>query len=306
MELKKIQYFLRIVDQGGLSRAAESLYLTQPTLSRFLARLEEEAGVKLFRRERDNSLTLTEAGTVYLETARKMDALWNQMQAELAALRGNDGEAITLGVDADSLLSFASECAEQIGRSYPAVSVRIHRLGAFEIQQQVTEGTLDFGLTAYEEENEQLHYIQNRCTKVDLVVGWENPLAARSYRLPGQEQQRIRLEELGRETPFVLIRKTTVLRQLEDAVLKQLPYEPKVVATYDQHRSAVDMVAGSSDLVAFCPSYIRSSRVAFLALEQPFFYKYGICYRKKEVLTDAKRKLIELLKAQPHTRDLDK
>ena len=44
MELKKIRYFLRIVEKGGLSKAAESLYLTQPTMSRFLAKLEEERG----------------------------------------------------------------------------------------------------------------------------------------------------------------------------------------------------------------------------------------------------------------------
>ena len=42
MELKKIEYFLRIVDEGSLSKAAQSLYLTQPTLSRFLEKLESE------------------------------------------------------------------------------------------------------------------------------------------------------------------------------------------------------------------------------------------------------------------------
>jgi len=71
MELKKIQYFLSIVEEGSLSKAAQSLYLTQPTLSRFLARLEEEAGVQLFRRNKDSSLELTEAGEAYLNAAKK-------------------------------------------------------------------------------------------------------------------------------------------------------------------------------------------------------------------------------------------
>lgn len=83
MELKKIQYFLKIVETGSLSKAAEQLYLTQPTLSRFLLKLEEEAGTKLFSRGRDNSLSLTAGGLVYLEAARRIDAIWNDMQADL-------------------------------------------------------------------------------------------------------------------------------------------------------------------------------------------------------------------------------
>ena len=83
MELKKVQYFLKIVEAGSLSRAAEQLYLTQPTLSRFLAKLEEEAGTKFFSRGRDNSLSLTADGLIYLEAARRIDVLWNEMQADL-------------------------------------------------------------------------------------------------------------------------------------------------------------------------------------------------------------------------------
>ena len=75
MELKKIKYFLRIVEKGGLSKAASSLYLTQPTLSRFLSNLEEELGVKLFVRGHDNSLTLTQAGQIYLEMAKKVETM---------------------------------------------------------------------------------------------------------------------------------------------------------------------------------------------------------------------------------------
>ena len=56
MALRKIRYFLSIVENGSLSKAAQDLYLTQPTLSRFLAKLEEEVGHELFLRQKDNSL----------------------------------------------------------------------------------------------------------------------------------------------------------------------------------------------------------------------------------------------------------
>ena len=72
MELRNITYFLRIVETGSLSKAAESLYLTQPTLSRFLSKLEDELGVTLFRRSKSTALELTEAGQKIAVRARKL------------------------------------------------------------------------------------------------------------------------------------------------------------------------------------------------------------------------------------------
>jgi len=143
--LKKIQYFLKIVEKGSLSRAAESLYLTQPTLSRFLARLEDEAGTKLFHRGRDNTLSLTDSGRIYLETAKKIDILWREMESELSGGRRQRQE-ILLGIDADSLYPFVTACADRVVACFPDVSVQILRYDAVEIQRFVAEGALDLGM----------------------------------------------------------------------------------------------------------------------------------------------------------------
>lgn len=92
MKLKKVQYFLKIVEKGSLSKAAKGLGLTQPTLSRFLANLEKEAGTTLFFRDKDNSLTLTADGLIYLEAARKINVIWNNMQVDLQNEQDNSTE----------------------------------------------------------------------------------------------------------------------------------------------------------------------------------------------------------------------
>ena len=92
MKLKKVQYFLKIVEKGSLSKAANSVGLIQPTLTRFLAGLEKEAGTKLFSRGKDNSLTLTTAGLIYLEAARKINVIWNNMLADLRNEQDNSTE----------------------------------------------------------------------------------------------------------------------------------------------------------------------------------------------------------------------
>lgn len=61
MEIRVLRYFLTVVREGGINRAAEVLHITQPTLSRQLSQLEEEVGVKLFHRGA-RRITLTNEG----------------------------------------------------------------------------------------------------------------------------------------------------------------------------------------------------------------------------------------------------
>lgn len=300
MELKKIQYFLKIVEKGSLSKAAESLYLTQPTLSRFLATLEEEAGVKLFYRGKNNALSLTERGLRYLEAARQIDRIWKDLQSDLAA--DPQPHQVLLGIDADSLYPFVTACSEQLTAKFPDVSVQIHRHDALEIQAMVAEGQLDLGITAYDEEDPRLQYILNRSAEVQLIVSPQHPLAASRH---AGETQRLSLHQLPPRMPFVLIREATILRQQEDRYLQQQNYEPVIQRTYNQHRSAIDLIAQSTNLIGFCPANYRSNRVVYLPLESPFYYKNGICLRKHTPLSQAAQCLLELLQQQPATNTLD-
>ena len=296
MELKKIRYFLKIVEKGSLSKAAESLYLTQPTLSRFLAKLEEEAGTKLFLRRRDNSLALTESGRQYLEAARKIDRIWQELEGRLAAGHRSDRE-ILLGIDSDSLFPFVLDCTDRLSAQFPGLSVQILRHEADDAQQLVAGGALDLALTAYHTELESLRYLPIRCSEVQLIVSPEHPLAARKAPL--------RLEELPQQLPFALICESTVLRQVEDRYLAQHGYEPQIRRTYSRHRSGLDIISASTELIGFCPANYRSRRVVYLPLDPPFYYQTGICLRKNESCSPAVRALTEMLQALPQTVDPD-
>lgn len=304
MELKKIEYFLRIVDEGSLSKAASSLYLTQPTLSRFLANLEEELGIKLFERGKDNSLKITSAGQLYLEAARKIAAVNGDLEAQLSRYRTTVENKILLGVDADGLLSFAGTCADEVNQKFPHIFVEILRKNSSEIQRLVQTGELDLGLTAYGEPNRELSYIPVRSCPVDMVVGLDNPLAKLSYQLPGQEEITVSIKDLSADTPLALLRDGTVFRNLVDRILSQMNARPCVVRTYVRQSTGVEMVAASSDLVTFCPRGSVSEQVACLALEPEWYYTKGICYARSMRITPAHKYLMQLLREIPAGLDI--
>lgn len=304
MELKKIEYFLRIVDEGSLSKAAQSLYLTQPTLSRFLEKLESEAGVALFTRNQNSSLTLTEAGKAYLKTARKIAPLWNSLDAELARSR-RQRDHIVFGIYGDYLSPFGSACANAVMERYPEISVSFLCHNSFEIQKAIAEGNIHMGMCTYKSKDPRLTYIPCHKYEMNLVVAKDHPLAAHSYQLPGQENHRIRLDQLDPDSRFALMSDHTVLRETVEQYLKKMEFTPNVKQTYMRHGSIVSIVNTDKRLIAFCPSNNVSKHLAYVALDPPFYYHHGICYPKKAVLSPPEKLLISLMQKGPQQRDLD-
>lgn len=82
MEIRVLRYFLTVVREGGINRAAEILHITQPTLSRQLSQLEEEVGVKLFHRGA-RKITLTNEGILLRRRAEEILSLVDKTEKEL-------------------------------------------------------------------------------------------------------------------------------------------------------------------------------------------------------------------------------
>ena len=80
MEIRALQYFLAVVREENITRAAEVLHITQPTLSRQMAQLEEEIGVQLF--VRGKHLQLTDAGVMLRRRAEEVVTLMNKIESE--------------------------------------------------------------------------------------------------------------------------------------------------------------------------------------------------------------------------------
>ena len=93
------EYFLTVVAEGNISRAAEKLYISQPSLSQHIAKLEEALGVKLLDRSQ-TPLALTSAGELYRNYLENSAYLYQKFQADLAAVNNKREQTIHLGLGA--------------------------------------------------------------------------------------------------------------------------------------------------------------------------------------------------------------
>lgn len=145
MDTRHLRAFLKIVETGSISRAAESLGLSQPSLSQQVLRLEDEAGVSLFRRTA-RGVVVTEAGRAFEEHARQ---ILRNADAALAEVRHLGDEArgdVSLVVPPSLLRPLAVPLMRRLAEAAPQVRLRLVEAQTGPIRGWLERGQVDLGV----------------------------------------------------------------------------------------------------------------------------------------------------------------
>ncbi len=177
MELRLLQYFLAVVREENISRAAESLHVTQPTLSRQMAQLEKELGTQLFIRGRH--LELTDAGMMLKRRAEEVTSLIGKIEDEFAQKK-EIGGVISIGSGGLHSTRTLLEVMDGFRRLHPKVRFQIYTNSAEYIKAQLEQGILDFGLLLEPVDITKFDYIRMRDReRWGLLLRRGHPLAAK-------------------------------------------------------------------------------------------------------------------------------
>lgn len=179
MDIRTLRYFLAVVREENISRAAEALFITQPTLSRQMAQLEEELNVRLF--ERGKRLVLTDAGIALSKRAEEVVALMDKIKAEFAVGKTTAG-IISIGMGGLLASQQMLDYSEAFQRRYPQVQFRFYSDNADDIRQKLDTGLLDFGVLLEPVEVDHYDYLRFAAQeRWGLLMPPESSLAAKSY-----------------------------------------------------------------------------------------------------------------------------
>lgn len=181
MDIRILRYFLTLAKEQNFTRAAEQLNITQPTLSRQLAALEEELGTPLFIRG-NRSITLTEAGILLKRRALEIIDLEEKMLDELRVNEELIEGTITIGCGEFAAVETLAEICKVYKEKYPMVQIALHTATADCVFEMMNQGLVDIGLFMEPVNTEGLDYI--RIMESDhWVVGMkpDDPLADKDY-----------------------------------------------------------------------------------------------------------------------------
>ena len=127
MELRVLQYFLAVAREQSISRAAQSLHLTQPTLSTQLKALEEELGKQLLIRGTPGSrkVTLTEEGMILRKRAEEILSLVNRTTSEIALSDQSIAGDVYIGAGETDGIRLLTRAAQNVQSQYPHIHFHI-------------------------------------------------------------------------------------------------------------------------------------------------------------------------------------
>lgn len=160
MELRVLRYYLTVAREENITRAAEILHITQPTLSRQMAELEAELNTRLFERT-NRKIALTEAGMLLRRRAEELVSLAEKTELEFK----NSGEELTglisIGSGVSAVVSEnLPDLIQTYSNRYPHVRFELHTGTAAVIKDQLDKGLLDIGILMEPVEVEKYDFIR--------------------------------------------------------------------------------------------------------------------------------------------------
>jgi DNA-binding transcriptional LysR family regulator len=175
IDLRRMRYVIAVAEEGGFQRAADRLVMAQPPLSRQIRDLERELGVTLF--ERRPAVRLTEAGRIFVESARSILAESDRLaERTMLASRGEYG-TIRVGYIYSAVFETLPQLVAAMGTSHPGVTVDVRDGWTPELDAALLADTYDLVLSRDIAQRPEYRRETLRCERVIAVVDENHPLA---------------------------------------------------------------------------------------------------------------------------------
>lgn len=190
MEVTQLEFFLKVVEEGGFSKAAARVLRTQPAVSIAIKRLEEEVGAPLFDRSQKTP-TLTETGELIHDYAKRIIALRDQARGAVAELRALKRGRVRIGANESTSLYLLPELILAFRKRHPKVKVEITRQVSERLPREIIERNIDLALMAYEPTDAEIVSFPVHKDELVLVMSPRHHLASRDS---------VTVKELGEES----------------------------------------------------------------------------------------------------------
>ena len=177
MEIRTLRYFLAVAREENMTRAAEYLHVTQPTLSKQIQSLEDELGKKLFTRHSFH-IELTEEGILLRKRAEDLVSMADKIMGEFTALDDVTGGDVFFGLAESYQIRYLAREIKRFKEIYPGLRYHISSGDTQQVTEKLDKGVLDFAVLAEEPDTARYRYLTFPKADVwGLVMPSDHPLA---------------------------------------------------------------------------------------------------------------------------------
>jgi len=232
MELRQLKYFVRIVELGSLSRAAEALYVAQPALSQQISRLEADLQVKLLTRS-VRGVTPTEAGAVFYQNAQVVLRQIERIRENVRHAAGHPQGKVSIGMPTSVAYLLAAPLMRAVKSRYPDIHLQITESLSGHLEELVANGRIEMSiLFERNRKSDHMHLLPLLDEELYLVT------AASA----GKDDPEATLEEAAEES-FVLPGAANATRQLIDELFARHGLSLRMMAEMDSLSTIASVVS---------------------------------------------------------------
>ena len=306
MLLHEMNYVYEVYRQRSFTKAAQALYIAQPSLSQMVRKAEARIGAPIFDRS-TSPIGVTELGRAYIRAAEQVLQIEADLQQYLDDTEKCLTGALTLGGTTFFTSYVLPPLVSAYSERYPGVELRLHEAHTGQLKQELQEGTLDFALDNTLLDPAIYEAVEIQTEQVILAVPRALPVneKAAAFRLSAKELPQAGAPcvplELFADTPFLLLKEGNDTRRRAEQLCAQAGFEPKIRLALDQQLAAYNL-AGYGLGAAFISDTLALSappdeRLCFYRIDSPDATRsISLFYKRTRALTAPMRAMLTMLR----------
>lgn len=298
---RESEYIKKILSEGSFSAAAQKLYISQPSLSQYIKRIENIIGSELFERT-SKPLKLTNAGKIYLETEEKINFMRKQMRQRLDDIDELKQGHLTIGSSHYRSAYLLTKVLPVFRKKYSGITISLEEGTTSQLEEYAINGITDFSISLLPTYSPVLGYEELFDENILLAISDEHPLCKKMLGSKSNDEiyPKIDFGQL-KDTEFIIMKHGQKLRKSFFDLCEQAGFSPKIILESQSMVAAQALAAvgfGATlvpDVLAMY-NHLTRAPLYFSFINPPPKRHVVAVYNKNKYLSKAAQAFIAMIK----------
>ena len=296
MNSRHAHYILTVLEEGSISNAAKKLYISQPSLSQMIQAIEQNLKVKIFNRH-TSPISLTFAGTKYVEAARKILTINRNLTTALNEIKDETHGIIRVGISIHRSMYLLPKILPIFTEKYPDVELQLIEDSSNKIEELARNEEIDLAFVNPEQQLEELEYILLQQERMVLFASMDTELA--KNRAPESE---IFITDAGHEK-FIALHRGQGARVIQDKMFHEAGISPKIIVETKSVEVARRLAIACKAVTIYPETMLNklenfnSCSTYFPIIGEQFKRNFYLCYNRDLYLSRFMQEFISMAQA---------
>lgn len=303
MHSQSHRYLSAVLAAGSISKAAQALGISQPSLSQFVQRIEKDLGAEVFDRS-SRPLTLTESGRIFFEAEKRVAEIREDCRRAVQDINGGERGRV-VGASEYREMFFLTEVLPVFSAAHPGIEIALEEGTTRELEDFVWTGKTDLSLVIAPLAQSGLEAVEIYEERLLLAVNEKSPLIEKARALCPEERQEDEFPPFSfrilADEPFLVVREGQQIHDLYRTLVAETGASPKIVLESESLTAALALAGAGLGATIVTETLARRStaakRVRFFSIDPEVpVRKVVAAYRPARYLSKAARLLIRTMR----------